>query len=312
MIIDHPKSPLPAKLRGVHLFHDGIATCAQRVRFTLAEKGLLRGPDVPWASDAPETLSSATNTYVSRHVSIRRKEHMSEAYAAIQPNMVVPALVHDGVLHIESVDIIEYIEATWPTPALIPERPVEARQCEALIARAKGLHRAIRFILFRWALPGSAGKLSDAELRTLRRLERGDSPEALVDFYEKYTNDAFAEAAFVERLRELEGGFAEIDGLLSDGRTWLLGDDFSLADIMWTLKMLRLWEVRYPFDTHFPALADWYARATARPSFQQAVWRDSQRMSRMVRLWSAACHLFGGGVGRYARRPRLDRVRPAA
>ena len=66
MIITNPESPLPAKLHGLHLFHDGIATCAQRVRFVLAEKGLSRGPDVPWQSDAPETLAPVDATsYVS-------------------------------------------------------------------------------------------------------------------------------------------------------------------------------------------------------------------------------------------------------
>ena len=121
MIIEHPQSPLPAKLRGLHLFHDGVATCAQRVRFVLAEKGFKRGPDVAWNADAAATLSAPDDrTYVSRLVSIRKKQHMTAEYAAIQPNMVVPALVHDGVLHIESVDIIQYIERTWPSPALVP------------------------------------------------------------------------------------------------------------------------------------------------------------------------------------------------
>jgi glutathione S-transferase len=306
MIIEKPESSLPANLRGVHLFHDGVATCAQRVRFALAEKGLTRGHDVPWDSDAPDTLAPAdSNTYVSRPVSIRRKEHMSAAYAAIQPNMVVPALVHDGVLHIESVDIIAYIERTWPTPALVPTDPERAALCDDLIARAKRLHRAIRFILFRWALPGSVGKLDKRRLEELRRLEKAGSPEQLGDFYTTYTADGFPEEVFVSRLRDLEAGFAEIDDLLSDGRPWLAGEDFTLADIMWTLKMMRLWEVRYPFDEHFPALGAWYARATARPSFQEAVWRDARRMSTVVRLWSAACHLFGAGVRRHARRPAM-------
>jgi glutathione S-transferase len=309
MIIDNPASPLPTKLRGLHLFHDGVATCAQRVRFVLAEKGFKRGDDVAWDSDAAATLAAPDDkTYVSRPVSIRRKQHMTAAYAGIQPNMVVPALVHDGVLHIESVDIIEYLERTWPTPALVPRDPDGAAACRDLVARAKALHRSIRFILFRWALPGSAGKLSPVKRDALRRLEREDSPEQLADFYERYSTDAFADAVFVKHLRDLEVGFEHVDALLSDGRTWLLGDAFTMADIMWSLKMMRLWEVRYPFETHFPALGAWYARATSRPSFREAVWRDTRRMSTVVRTWSAACQLFGGGVRQVARRPIEQRL----
>ncbi len=169
MIIASPPSPLPAKLRGVHLFHDDIATCAQRVRFALAEKGLKRGPDVAWDDDSPEALRPVDDgSYVSRPVSIRRKVNMTPGYAAIQPNMVVPALVHDGVLHIESVDLIAYIDETWPTPALVPRDPARAAMCRRLIAEAKGLHRAVRFLLVRWALPGDRGKLSDELLADLR------------------------------------------------------------------------------------------------------------------------------------------------
>lgn len=304
MIIDQPASPLPAKLRGVHVFHDGVATCAQRVRFVLAEKGFARGHDVRWDADDAATLCAPdAMTYVSRPVSIRRKQNMTPAYAEIQPNMVVPALVHDGVLHIESVDIIDYIERTWPEPALVPADPEKAATCRELVARAKALHLSIRFILFRWALPGSVGKLSAEQRQALRELEREDSPEQLADFYERYSTDAFPDAVFVKHLRDLERGFEHVESMLGDGRPWLLGDDFTMADIMWSLKMMRLWEIRYPFDSHFPALGAWYARATSRPGFREAVWRDARRMSTIVRTWSAACHLVGRGVGAVARGP---------
>ena len=303
MMIEHPKSPLPAKLSGLHLFHDGVATCAQRVRFVLGEKGLERGPDVPWDSDAPATLASTPGSYTSRRVSLRKRQHMSEAYAAIQPNMVVPALVHDGVLHIESVDIVRYLDRTWPTPALIPAEPERRALCDALIERAKGLHGCIRFILFRWALPERAGKLDDAQLKSLRQLEKSDSPEQLGEFYGRYTAGSYSEQIFIEHLRAVEQGFAEIDAMLADGRPWLLGTDFSLADIMWTLKLMRLWEIRYPFARHFPALGAWYERATARRGFREGVWPDTKKMSRVIRAWSGAAHVLGRGVSAHARRP---------
>ncbi len=312
MIIKHPDSSLPAKLTGLHLFHDGPATCAQRVRFVLGEKGLKRGRDVPWDSDAPATLTSAPSSYTSRIVSLRKRQNLSEAYAAIQPNMVVPALVHDGVLHIESVDIVRYIDRVWPTPRLIPEEPERARMCDALVERAKGLHRSIRFVLFRWALPERAGKLDDDLLQTLQRLEASDSPERLGEFYGRYTAGEYAERVFVEHLRAIERGFADVELLLADGRPWLLGAEFSLADIMWALKMLRLWEIRYPLDRHFPALGAWYERATSRPGFREGVWPDTRRMSAVIRLWSGAATMFGRGVARYARRPAADLERAPA
>ena len=109
-IVERPRSELPSRLKGLHLFHYGGAPCAQRVRLVLAEKGIRRGSDVPWRSEADGHLSAPEGTYIGRPVSLPRQENLSEAYAAIHPHLVVPALVHDGVLHIESVDIMDYLD----------------------------------------------------------------------------------------------------------------------------------------------------------------------------------------------------------
>ena len=157
--VDHPKSPLVAKLSGLHLFHFEGAPCAQRVRFALAEKGLVRGRDVPWSSDAPETLAAPPGTWTSRPVSLIRREHLSEAYAAIHPDMVVPALVHDGVLRLESMDIVRYVDDAFAGPQLIPADPAAAAHAAELVERGKTLHVSVRYVSFRWGL-GRLGKLA--------------------------------------------------------------------------------------------------------------------------------------------------------
>ena len=70
--------------RGLHLYHYGMSNCSQRVRMVLEEKGL------PWTS---------------HHLDLARNEHATPAYQGINPNGVVPTLVHDGKVIIESVDI---------------------------------------------------------------------------------------------------------------------------------------------------------------------------------------------------------------
>jgi maleylacetoacetate isomerase len=47
-------------------------------------------------------------------------EQHSEAYRAINPNGLVPALVHDGVTISNSLAIIEYLDEVYPDPALLP------------------------------------------------------------------------------------------------------------------------------------------------------------------------------------------------
>lgn len=292
--VDHPESPLVAKLSGLHLFHFEGAPCAQRVRFALAEKGLVRGRDVPWSSDAPETLAAPPGTWTSRPVSLIRREHLSEAYAAIHPDMVVPALVHDGVLRLESMDIVRYVDDAFAGPQLIPADPAAAAHAAELVERGKTLHVSVRYVSFRWGL-GRLGKLDAEAEATLKRLERQGSPEQLVSFYARYDRDQIDETTFLAHLRALEAGYADVEKRLADGRPFLVGDAFSVADIIWSLTVLRIRECGYPFD-RFPALSRWYARIEQRPGFRNGVMARHRTLSRVLRLKAALENLFGVGL----------------
>lgn len=299
--ITDSESPLVAKLRGVHLFHFDGAPCAQRVRFALAEKGLARGREVPWASDSPGTLVAADGTWVSRRVSLIKGDHLTEAYAQIQPNMVVPALVHDGRLYVESMDIVQYLDETWPANPLLPVDPSAAELTRTWVERGKALHVSVRYVSFRWGL-GRLGKLSAKKERSLRALERADSPEQLVSFYGKYDQDEIAESTFAAHLSALESACGDLDRLLrSDGRPYLGGDSLSVADILWSLAVLRIHECGYPFRLNFPALFDWYLRVSRRPAFQEGVLSRHKTLSTVFRMKAAVENLFGVGLARASR-----------
>ena len=119
-LVENPGSPLVGRLQGVHLFHFDGAPCAQRVRFALHEKGLTRGREVRFDDATDAACTGEDGAWVSRAVSLIKKDHLTPAYAAIQPNLVVPALVHDGRLHVESMDIIEYLDDTFGGAPLVP------------------------------------------------------------------------------------------------------------------------------------------------------------------------------------------------
>jgi glutathione S-transferase len=95
----------------IELFHAHISTCSQKVRLCLAEKGLA------W-TDHPLDFAKA--------------EHLTPAYLALNPNGVVPTLVHDGRPVIDSSVICEYLERgrkrentrdhTGVNPRSVPQR----------------------------------------------------------------------------------------------------------------------------------------------------------------------------------------------
>lgn len=297
-IVNRPRSELPSRLKGLHLFHYGGAPCAQRVRFVLAEKGIRRGPDVPWRSDAPEHLSAPAGTYIGRPVSLPRQENLTEAYAAIHPNLVVPALVHDGVLHIESVDIMDYVDRELPGPELAPGG-ARGEDCRALVKRAAELQTSVRHVTYRWSL-GRLAKLSPRKQAELQRIDSPDSPDRLADFYRRFSNGEISEEAFAEHVAKLTEGFREVEARLADGRRWLCGETFSMADIIWVVKVQRIDEAGYPFAMSFPRISAWFDRARARPGFQEAIARDLGAASRFMRVRGAVQNLLGRGLRRVA------------
>jgi len=76
--------------KGLHLLHFQRSSCSQKVRVLLREKGL---------------------TWHSHPVDLAAQKHVSPWYLGINPRGVVPVLVHDGVVHVESNDMMEYLDA---------------------------------------------------------------------------------------------------------------------------------------------------------------------------------------------------------
>jgi glutathione S-transferase len=106
----------------LELYHHGSSTCAAKVRLALAEKRL------PWAS---------------RYVDILKGEQFDSEFVALNPKAVVPVLVHDGAVIVESTVICEYLEETFPANPIYPATPLErARVREWTKAVDEELHPA--------------------------------------------------------------------------------------------------------------------------------------------------------------------------
>ena len=66
-------------------------------------------------------------------VDLTKGEHKSAAYAAVNPQQMVPSLIdNDGNVLTQSLAIIEYLEEKYPEPALLPLAPVELARVRAI------------------------------------------------------------------------------------------------------------------------------------------------------------------------------------
>ena len=89
--------------RLLELYHHNISVCAQKVRLSLFEKGLV---------------------WKEHHIDLMKAEQVSPEYLAINPKGVVPTIVHDGHPVIESTVILEYLEEAFPEKPLRPADPL--------------------------------------------------------------------------------------------------------------------------------------------------------------------------------------------
>ena len=70
-------------------------------------------------------------SWQDRPIVFQKNDHLSDWYLAINPNGVVPALVHDGKTIIDSSVINEYLEDVFPERYLRPRDAVEVAHMRA-------------------------------------------------------------------------------------------------------------------------------------------------------------------------------------
>jgi glutathione S-transferase len=244
------------------LYHFDRSTAAQKVRLSLAEKGL---------------------TWESRYVdpSLSKREQHDPEYLKLNPRGVVPTLIHDGMVIRESQVILEYLEDAFPSPSLRPASPygrAEMRLWTKLVdesvhvdSRTIGQCVAMRFVTL------------EADPATLKAHYEAMPEETRRD-NDKINNEAgLASPLLPGALRRFKKMFGDIERALANTR-WLAGDSYSLADISLVVYANRLetFQLSALLD-HLPRLKDWLARIKQRPSFAEAVvkWGDTSSPARM-------------------------------
>jgi glutathione S-transferase len=106
----------------IELYHFWSSVCSVRCRMALEEKR------VKWTS---------------RYIDLFKFDQMRPEYLKLNPDGVVPTLVHDGKPIRESTIINEYIDAAVEGPKLVPADPLKAARMREFtgyvdcIARAK-------------------------------------------------------------------------------------------------------------------------------------------------------------------------------
>ena len=230
-------NPELEKLKGVHLWHAGLSTCSQRVRLTLSELGY---------------------DFESHIVDLHSGEHATDVYQQINPKGVVPALVHDGTVIIESIDIIDYLDEKLGHGKLRPaDQEADIARLLKLADDAQPVLKLCTFEFLFQAAPPAPDSIKSA-------FQENHQNEWLKQFHRDF-HAGFERNRVHEAADRVQADFHTLDELYSDGREWLAGEQFSLADIAWMPNFHRFDLIGWPFD-RYPHLSRWFAKASARDS----------------------------------------------
>ena len=230
------------------LYHGATAVCAAKVRVTLAEKGA---------------------DYEGKSINLHTGDQFDPEYMKLNPNAVVPTLIHDGKVLIESTVINEYIDDIIINPALRPADAYGRARVRLWTKREDSIHDAINTmtasILFRAEL-----MLKPLEERK-KRYEKMPDPAKRAK-WEEIMDNGVDSPLVDEALARFAKLFRDMEKALANG-PWLVGDVFTLADIgqisfFFRLEMLECAGI---WREHFPRVTDWFERCKARPSFKTAI-----------------------------------------
>lgn len=234
----------------IELYHTSHSTCSQKVRLALAEKGL------------PER----NKDWIEHDVDLNKFEQLTPEYLKLNPNGVVPTLVHDGQPLIESSALLEYLDEIIPEPSLVPA---------GRIGRAK-MHAWMRYIdevpTVAVRVPTFANIIAPMRFAKTSAQDFSKHADRLPlrkQFYQRMTTKGFGKDEVEYSLFQIRQTCERIEKALhDDGGPWILGTQFTLVEPQVTPLIDRMEDLGYgELWSGLPNMSDWFERVKRRPSY---------------------------------------------
>jgi glutathione S-transferase len=226
------------------LYHSGLTTCSKQVRHCLREKGL---------------------SYESRFVELSSFQNLNPAYLKLNPNGVVPTLVHDGAPIINSFCINEYIEDAIPEPPLLPADLKERARARYWAWKADEVHPSLARLTYAKFMLGTIDAFSEDDKTVM--LEATPMPELKLR-WRAVTQGGWPPEEMNRAYDNLLFALKRMEEELETRGPWLAGAAVSLGDISMAAIVHRTFEVDPAriARADFPMINDWWDRLMARPA----------------------------------------------
>ena len=238
------------------LYHFAQSTCSIKVRLLLAEKKLT------WQD----------NMLVSSE-----HHHLSDWYLKLNPNGVVPTLLDESLPIFESTSILEYLEDKFTQTTFRPIDHYMRSQMRAFLVFVDVWSTpAVRIPSFQFG--GLLKKFSSMSDKKFINLINKRPLKA--EFYLSFNkNTGFKQKEIFNSFAVISRTAKRLDEMLKKfGGPWLLGGDYTLADIavlplidrMQDLGLDELWVKPYP------TISKWLQNAQKRAATRQSYFHGSR------------------------------------
>jgi glutathione S-transferase len=235
----------------LELYNAMQSTCSQKVRITLAEKGI---------------------DFVEHRLRLFKQDQLKPEYLKLNPNGVVPTLVHDGVPVIDSSVIMEYLDEVFPENCLTPQDPQQRAEMRAWMRFFEEVPTtAVRYPSYNAAFVRHFSEMSEAEFKDVA------TSKPLRDKFlgEMDKDKGFSDDKIEQAEKSIRKTVVRMETKLKD-RPYLLGDHISLADICVLPPLIRMEDLGYSnLWSDQPGFRAWLERMKSRPSFKKAFYAGS-------------------------------------
>ena len=235
------------------LYNAPQSTCSQRVRFVLNAKGI---------------------GFEEHKLDLFAGDQLKPEYLKINPNGVVPALLHHGRPVLDSSVIIEYLdEVARDAPVFTPPDPVDRARMRSMMRYIDEIPTpAVRVPSYNLAFLPHFQTMSEEAFVAL-----ANSKPLRKEFLLSMGRTGFPQKEMDQALDRLNRAVARMDDWISEsGGPWLMGKRITLADIAIMPVIVRMDDINlHSTWAGKPALARWLESIRAHAAFGPTYYHGS-------------------------------------
>ena len=235
---------------GINILHFQGSSCSQKLRIFLNEK------KIDWKS---------------YHIDLVKGDNFTKWFLGINPRGVVPVLVDDGEVYIESNDIIQHLDKKFQSNFLWPENLKE--KIKEFLEEENEIHFDLRNLTMKFVAPSFLMKKKDNDIKNfesasnfvegLEDKEKNMQLEYHKNFIE---NNGVTEESVLKSINVFKKKLTKIDKKLSENK-FIISEYITIVDIAWFVYLRRLETVGFSFKKNYPNLYKWFEELKKNKNF---------------------------------------------